>query len=43
MTVGEAETGLVAADVLATPRCLDQRWLVDACHIVKTVGVSICR
>ena len=37
LTAEEAEAGLVAADVLAVRQWwLEEKWLVLACHLVKT-------
>ena len=43
LTVEEAETKLVAAEVLAVQWWLEERWLVVACQVVKSgCSVSIC-
>ena len=39
LTAEEAEAGLVAADVLAVWWWLEERWLVGAGRVVKTVVV----
>ena len=39
LTAGEAEAGLVAADVLAVWRWFEERRHVDASYLVKTVAV----
>ena len=39
MTVGEAQTGLAAAEALAVQWWFEERRHVDAGHLVKTVEV----
>ena len=39
LTPGEDEAGLAAADVLATWWGLEERWLANVGHLVKTVMV----